>query len=171
MVMNTPQIILILMLVKENVKNVDVLRTERGNQKMEVKFKKVSDKAITPSYAKPGDNALDLTAIGLDLIDSNLFQYDTGIAVEIPVGFVGLVYPRSSISKIDMILANGVGVIDSSYRGSIKLRFKVLGSKTYSIGDRVGQLMIVPCPVLSLVEVETLSGTSRGAGGFGSTGC
>jgi dUTP pyrophosphatase len=96
----------------------------------------------------------------------------TGIAIEIPEGYVGLVYPRSSVSKSSMLLANGVGVIDSGYRGEIMLKYRHLGGRNeiYTTGDRVGQLMIIKRPEIELVVVDELSDTDRGEGGFGSTG-
>jgi dUTP pyrophosphatase len=100
------------------------------------------------------------------------YVYLTGIAVEIPEGYVGLVYPRSSVSKTSMLLANGVGVIDSGYRGEIMLKYRRLEGKSgiYTTGDRVGQLMVVKRPEVELVVVDELSSTERGEGGFGSTG-
>ena len=140
---------------------------------MEVRFKKLIDKAFMPLKAHPGDAGFDLTAISKELVDNGDYgyiEYDTGIAIEIPEGYVGLVYPRSSVSKTGHILANSVGVIDSNYRGSVKLRFKTIPDcKEYNIGDRVGQLIIAPCPEIEFVCVDELSETDRGSNGFGST--
>ena len=100
-------------------------------------------------------------------------EYDTGIAIEIPKGYVGLVFPRSSVSKLDLVQANSVGVIDSSYRNSIKVRFKKLkddGVCVYAPGERIAQLIILPYPMIGFNEVEKLSDSDRGLGGFGSTG-
>ena len=100
-------------------------------------------------------------------------EYDTGIAIEIPKGYVGLVFPRSSVSKLDLVQANSVGVIDSSYRNSIKVRFKKLkdnGVCVYVPGERIAQLIILPYPMIGFNEVEKLSDSDRGLGGFGSTG-
>ena len=101
-----------------------------------------------------------------------MIKYDTGIAVEIPPGYVGLVFPRSSVCKTGLSLANSVGVIDSDYRGSISLVFYKGAEliEAYSYGDRIGQLVIVPIPEVEFVEAEELSETERGAGGYGSTG-
>ena len=95
--------------------------------------------------------------------------YDTQIAMEIPDGYVGLIFPRSSVSKTGLSLRNAVGVIDSGYRGPIMLKF---GGEAggYLAGDRVGQIMILPYPEIEYVEVDELSDSERGAGGFGSTG-
>jgi dUTP pyrophosphatase len=139
---------------------------------MKVKFKKLSPKAIIPSYAKQGDAGLDMTAIQV-LKHEMYYEYRTGIAIEVPEGHVGLMFPRSSISKTKQILSNHVGVIDSGYRGEILFRFKKLAwdnGEVYQEGDKVGQLVIIPIPAIELVEVDELSSTERGEGGFGSTG-
>lgn len=91
---------------------------------MTVKIKKLHPNAVIPTYAKQGDAGMDLTAISVRH-DGDYFVYDTGLAIEIPEGYVGLVFPRSSLSEKDLILTNHVGVIDSGYRGSIKARFKL----------------------------------------------
>ena len=92
--------------------------------------------------------------------------------MEIPEGYVGLVFPRSSISKTDHYLRNSVGVIDSGYRGEIKIRMStpLLGGVEYKEGDRIAQLIIMKLPWVNIEEVEELSDTDRGDGGFGSTG-
>lgn len=143
---------------------------------MEVKFKKLDERAVMPSYAKEGDAGLDLVATSIEAdnskTDGKFIEYGTGIAVEIPKGHVGLLYPRSSVSKKDMMLKNGVGVIDSGYRGEIKLRFQGTSQwigDIYQPGDKVGQLLIIPLPTIVPTLVEELSDTERGDGGFGST--
>jgi dUTP pyrophosphatase len=141
---------------------------------MKVKFKKLIPAAVEPSYSRPGDAGMDLTAIEMEHNREHQFvEYNTYIAVEIPEGHVGLVFPRSSVSKTPLFLANSVGVIDSNYRGPIKLRFKMDGTNitnVYHTGDRVGQLVIIPIPHIELHEVGDLSETNRGDGGFGSSG-
>jgi dUTP pyrophosphatase len=140
---------------------------------MIVKFKKLDPKAVTPAYSKAGDAAMDLTAISLSKVDKDEFgylEYGTGLAFEIPEGHVGLLFPRSSISNSGLILTNSVGVIDSGYRGEVKVRFKhIPDTSHYKPGDRIGQLMIIPYPQIELEEGE-LSSSDRGEGGFGSTG-
>lgn len=143
---------------------------------MKVKIKKLAESAVIPKYSKPGDAGLDLTATSVSF-EKNYVSYKTGLAVEIPDGFVGLLFPRSSNSKMDLLLTNSVGVIDSGYRGEIELRYKLVGNGvtpfpigTYNIGDRVGQLIIIPYPSIEFEEVEELSSTERGTGGYGSTG-
>jgi dUTP pyrophosphatase len=140
---------------------------------LKVKFKKLHPSAISPCYAKQGDAGMDLTAT--EIISEEVFQivYGTGIAVEIPEGHVGLVFPRSSIRKYDLSLTNSVGVIDSGYRGEIQVTFrkeKGVASKKYEVGDRVCQIMIIPFPAVEFLEVNTLSNSERGEGGHGSTG-
>ena len=138
---------------------------------MNVRFKKLHKAAVTPSYAKPGDAGMDLTAVAMKPTDKYI-EYDTGLAFEIPVGFVGLIFPRSSVSKTDLSLTNCVGVVDSGYRGPIKFRFRRAKDghiKGYKAGDRIGQLVIMPYPSIELEEVEELTITDRMMGGFGST--
>ena len=91
---------------------------------MEVKIKKLKSGVITPTYAKPGDAGMDLRATSCHYDDYDNVVYGTGIAMEIPEGYVGLVFPRSSNRKTDMYLTNSVGVIDSGYRGEIMVSFK-----------------------------------------------
>lgn len=145
---------------------------------MNIRVKKLHKNTIIPTYAKEGDAGMDLTAVSVEFTQDYV-SYKTGLAIEIPYGYVGLLFPRSSNSKKDMILSNSVGVIDSGYRGEIELRFKIIKStkdsqslhpvNIYSIGDRVGQLIIMPIPHIELIESETLSDSVRGEDGFGST--
>lgn len=140
---------------------------------MRVGIKKLHPNAVTPSYANPGDAGMDLTAV--EIINDEGFQvtYKTGIAFEIPLGYVGLIFPRSSVRNQQIILSNCVGVIDSGYRGEIQFTFNKLAgipSKRYEVGDRVGQIIIMPIPQIELVELDDLSGSERGEGGFGSSG-
>lgn len=145
---------------------------------MRVKFKKLKPEAVTPSYSRPGDAGLDLTAISYNY-ETNAgipyYNYEFGLSVEIPDGFVGLIFPRSSISNKDMQLSNAVGVIDSNYRGPLSARFKVINFRgempvIYKAGERVAQLVILPCLHADLIEVDELSDSVRGSGGFGSSG-
>lgn len=139
---------------------------------MKVKIKKLHPNAIIPKYAKPGDAGMDLTSISEEWNDDNsMVTYDTGLAMEIPEGYVGLLFPRSSISKTILSLANSVGVIDSGYRGSIMFKFRYPEEgMIYDVGDRIGQIIILPYPSIEFEEVAELSSTERGEGGFGSTG-
>ena len=137
---------------------------------MKIKFKKLHPLVETPQYMRKGDAGMDLTAVDISKDEQGNIVCDTGIAVEIPEGYVGLVFPRSSIAKYDMHMRNSVGVIDSGYRGSILVKFGFLPEgKLYSMGDKVAQLIILPYPQITFEEVKELSETERGEGGFGST--
>lgn len=142
---------------------------------MEVKIKKLHKDAVIPKYAKPGDAGMDLTAVSMKIDEWGNICYGTGLAFEIPEGYVGFVFPRSSIHKKGVVLTNCVGVIDSGYRGEVSFKFKEIAfgnfSKVaYKVGDRIGQIIIIPYPQIDFVEVDELSETERGAGGYGSTG-
>jgi dUTP pyrophosphatase len=141
---------------------------------MQVKVKKLHPDAVIPRYSKAGDAAMDLTAISVDKDEYGNAVYKTGLAIEIPEGYVGLLFPRSSNSKTDLYLTNHVGVVDSGYRGEIMFKYRgvrgLLDAKIYAKNERVGQLIILPYPQIELIESDTLSETERGEGGFGSTG-
>ena len=138
---------------------------------MKVKVKKLSEQAVIPQFAIQGDAGLDLTATSRRTDPKGNLVYGTSLAFEIPTGFAGLVLPRSSISKYGLTLANGVGLIESTYRGEILCKFKPAnaGHGIYEVGDRIAQLFIVPQPIVEVIEVDELDETERGAGGFGST--
>ena len=145
---------------------------------LEVKIKKLHKDAVIPTYAKSGDAGMDLTAVNCEYDNDDNICYDTGLAFEIPNGFVGLLFPRSSNTKKDLILGNSVGVIDSGYRGEVVLKFRPVmplerdiefGPREYEIGDRIGQIVIIPAPQIEFNVVDELSTTDRGVGGFGST--
>ena len=140
---------------------------------MIVNFKRLIIEAKKPKFGKPGDAGADLTATSLDTSRPGQIVYGTGLAVEIPEGMVGLVFPRSSIRSTTLSMSNSVGVIDSGYRGEIMVTFNITstnGAIYYSVGDRIAQLVIVPVPFIQYREVDELSETERGEGGHGSTG-
>lgn len=141
---------------------------------MILKIKKLDPAATIPTFATKGSAGLDLTAVSQEYTNSYGdfadILYGTGLSFEIPSGYVGLIYPRSSIYKYHQYLTNSVGVLDSDYRGEVKFRFKAYGYNTYEIGDRIGQLVIMKIPSFEIMEVDELSETVRGVGGFGSTG-
>lgn len=150
---------------------------------MNVKIKKLSENSVIPCYAKSGDAGLDLTATRRFYDEYGNICYGTGLAFEIPQGYVGLVFPRSSCSKNQLILSNSVGVIDSGFRGEVVVKFKpslALDSHkcvtdrrfygTYKVGERIAQMIIMPYPYIEFEEVDELSETERGTGGYGSTG-
>ena len=136
-----------------------------------LKFKKLVESAKVPNKATSGSNGFDLTATSKEWSDKfEGYVYGTGIAVEIPKGYVGLLFPRSSVRKYDLIMANCVGVIDSDYRGEIMATFKLIDYKNeriYEVGDKCCQLVIVPAPEFEIKEVDTLSETERGTKGHG----
>jgi dUTP pyrophosphatase len=139
----------------------------------DVKIKQLHPNSVIPSYSKDGDAGMDLTITEIYNNSSDEITYGFGLAMEIPTGFVGLVFPRSSIRKMDLLLTNSVGVIDSGYRGEIQATFKKTKGATsfiYGVGERGAQIMIIPYPQIKFITSETLSSTERGSGGFGSTG-
>ena len=151
---------------------------------MEVKIKKLHKDAVIPTYANNGDAGLDLTAISAETDKYGNIVYHFGLAFEIPEGYVGLIFPRSSICKKTLSLTNSVAVIDSCYRGEVTAKFKQanpfpisvkvdrsnLNNLEYEVGDRVAQMIILPYPKIEFKEVDELSETERGTGGYGSTG-
>lgn len=140
---------------------------------MQVKFKKLHPSAVLPSYSRKGDAAMDVSAISIVEETSEYIEYGTGLSYELPEGWVALAFPRSSLSKQDLTLSNSVGVLDSNYRGELRWRFrKTKGeqSKVYQIGNRIGQILILPHPIIEPIEVDELSETNRGQNGFGSSG-
>lgn len=154
---------------------------------MKVNFKKLNPLASIPSRSKEGDAGYDMTAVDIELKD-NILTVHTGIAIEIPRGYAGFLFPRSSICKTDLSLTNSVGVIDSNYRGEIMCKFRINDTvieqnndnlyiinsrnkpRLYSVGDRCCQLIILPVPDITFEEQSELSSSERGTGGFGSTG-
>jgi dUTP pyrophosphatase len=143
---------------------------------MIVNIKKIHPEAVIPLYAKAGDAGMDLIATSIISETPSQITYGLGIALEIPEGFVGLVFPRSSIRKTRLQLSNSVGVIDSGYRGELQATFNKITTtienqkNDYKVGDRVCQIIIIPHPPIEFNEVNELSNTERGEGGFGSTG-
>ena len=138
---------------------------------MIVKYKKLIPEAIAPMFATEGAACMDLTCVST-LVQGDTITCTTGIAFEVPEGYVMLVYSRSGHGfKQGLRLVNCVGVIDSDYRGEVmvKLRMDQEGDFNIKHGDRVAQAMLVELPKYALQEVEELSDTARGIGGFGST--
>ena len=145
---------------------------------MEVRIKKLVDNAVIPQYAHPTDAGLDLVATSQEIDEYGNVVYHTGLAFEIPDGYVGLIFPRSSLSKYCISLTNCVGVIDSGYRGEVLFKFKDIykvdesfnDMGRYTVGDKIGQMIIMPYPKVTLVETDELSESDRNTGGFGSSG-
>lgn len=192
---------------------------------MDIKIKKLNENAKIPTYAHIGDAGMDITAINREYDKENdVYIYHTGLAFEVPKGYVMLLFPRSSNRKTDSYLSNSVGILDSTYRGELLVCYKnrtakniykyldnltdyigdvervslqddcskvlnnicsgssidadyyninrtnILPMAPYEVGDRIAQIMILPYPEIKFEEVEELSDTERGDGGFGSTG-
>lgn len=142
---------------------------------MKVRIKKLNENAVIPTYAKDGDAGMDLVATSIISTTSTQITYGIGLALEIPKGFVGLIFPRSSVRKTRLMLSNCVGVIDSGYRGELQATFNKINQDSvsendYKVGDRIAQIMIIPHPSIEFEEANELSDTERGEGGFGSTG-
>ena len=145
---------------------------------MIIKIKKLHERAMVPTFATEGAACFDLYAMVEDSKEISIFEYSpaiirTGLAFEIPQGYAMIIYSRSGHGfKNDVRLANCVGVIDSDYRGEVKVKLTCDNEDFYvSNGDRIAQAMIIPVPAIEgfLVSNE-LSETERGDGGFGSTG-
>jgi dUTP pyrophosphatase len=157
----------------DNTTNVPVQSTGLSVQNPVIKFKKLHPGAVIPYIATEGSVGFDLTAIEVHQdVGYEVIEIDTGIAVQIPTGYVGMLVPRSSVYKTGLSLCNSCGIIDSDYRGSIKAKFyNIVGYAGFgfNLGDRFAQLVVVPCLTTS-VEVDELNETVRGSGGFGSSG-
>ena len=163
---------------------------------MKVRIKKTRIDAVMPTKAHTDDAGFDLTAVRYEVDKEGNHVYYTGLAFEIPKGYVGLLFPRSSNAKKDLLLSNSVGVLDSCYRGEVLFKFKPslkhdlldidyetasypiprYGTsydecpKVYQEYERIGQLIIIPYPEIEFEEVDELSDSDRGDGGWGSTG-
>ncbi|WP_436659865.1 dUTP diphosphatase [Acinetobacter sp. P1(2025)] len=153
---------------------------------MDIKIKRLNDNAIIPKYAHESDAGLDVTATSKSYDDAGNISYGTGLALSIPAGYAAFLMPRSSISKKNLALANSIGLIDSGYRGEVFFKFKPVASispknegdaveyiyneNEYEVGERIGQILILPIPKINFVEVDDLDSSDRGEGGFGSTG-
>ena len=139
----------------------------------EVKFRRLSDEAVLPTRAHPTDAGLDLTAVnGATVPPAGIVTFHTALSVEIPLGYAGLLYVRSSLGAQGLTLGNSVGVIDSGYRGElmIKLINNSGNDATIMAGSRIAQLLITPVALPAVVEVVEQTHSERGDGGFGSTG-
>ena len=202
--------------IKTRVKTFNELLYEAiGINKLNVKFKKLDERAVIPTYAHDGDVGMDLTAIEVEYnSDMDCYLYHTGLAFETDKHYGIFLFPRSSNRKTEAYLCNHVGIADSAiYRGEIILCFKNRTSlrqnafegrmiefwnaiedgksiedatkesvhgwmeamknpmlfAPYKVGDRIGQMVVLPYPDVNLEEAEKLSNTDKGDGGFGST--
>lgn len=146
---------------------------------MKIKFKKMHPLASMPKKAHRTDAGFDLYCcdFAIDWAKQELVCR-TGIAVEIPEGYAGLIFPRSSVSNKPLLLHNSVGVVDSGYTGEITAKFIITDLRAYlqnddnkyQVGDRIAQMVILPYPEIEFEEVDELAASERGAGGYGSTG-
>ena len=136
---------------------------------MKIKVKKLNSDAVLPKYAKAGDAGMDIYAVSKNETEKYI-EYGTGLSFELPSGFMMLLYPRSSVSNMDLVMANSVGVLDAGYRGELKVRFRKNGPADYNVGDRVAQIIIMPFPEIDFEETDKLTPSERGESGFGSTG-
>ena len=138
--------------------------------KLKIKFKKMNPNAVMPKQGTSGAAGFDLTGVRIEETDQ-FVKYYTGIAVQIPAGYFGMLAPRSSVVNTGLLMGNSVGIIDNDYVGELSAVFYLRsGCKVYNVGDRIGQLVIVPIPAVEFVEAEELSETERGSDGYGSTG-
>lgn len=142
---------------------------------LKVKIKKLTEDAIIPTYGSEYAAGADLYSVseGVEIAPHKTVMIHTGISMEIPVGYVGLVYARSGLaSKRSLAPANKVGVIDCDYRGEIMVALHNHGEETQRVekGERVAQLVITSYATVDFLECDELDQTERGSGGFGSTG-
>ena len=142
---------------------------------MDLKIKKLAENAVIPTYGSEYAAGADLYSCEgeLTFAPGETKMVHTDLAMQIPVGYVGLVYARSGIaSKRGLAPANKVGVVDSDYRGEIMVALHNHSSEpqTIAAGERIAQMVIAPYLTVNYVETDTLDDTDRGTGGFGSTG-
>lgn len=161
---------------------------------MKVKIKRLTENSVIPTYALNGDAGMDITATSRHFDEYGNVVFGTGLAFEIPHGYVGLLFARSSNAKKDLLLSNSVGVLDSNFRGEVTFKFKPsvvfyddvlsengkigrvgqnfddivvptrdneINFQNYEIGDRVGQIIIIPTPQIKFKEVGELTETNK----------
>ncbi len=141
---------------------------------MQIPLQRLDGELPIPAHAHPGDGGVDLYARESTRLDAGeRAVVPTGIAVAIPDGFAGLVTPRSGLAARNGIsVVNGPGLVDSGYRGEIKVVLVNLSNGPFEIerGDRIAQFVVIPVAVQEFVPVDELPDSTRGSGGFGSTG-
>jgi len=141
---------------------------------MQVTFQRLHPEALAPSRAHPGDAGWDLAAVAaVTIAPGERAAVPTGLAVAIPDGYAGLVIPRSGSARRHGVgVVNAPGLIDAGYRGEITVLLINHGREpvTFDVGDRIAQLVLTAVPDVEWSEKEGLDDTSRGAGGFGSSG-
>lgn len=145
-------------------------------ENLQVKIKKLNEKAILPTYGSPYSAGADLYACideDITVEPGKTVFVKTGLAMEIPVGFAAFIYARSGLAcKKGLAPANKVGVVDCDYRGEVMVAIHNHSdeARTVSVGERIAQLVIAPYYTADFCECDELSDTVRGEGGFGSTG-
>ena len=140
---------------------------------MKIKVKRLNELAMLPTKAHATDAGFDLYATSKIYDNDGNVVYGCGLAFEIPEGYMGLIFPRSSNANKSLLLSNSVGVIDAGYRGEVTSKFKRLypiSQGEYAIGERFAQLIVMPIPAVEFEEAEELSESERGVGGYGSSG-
>lgn len=140
---------------------------------MKIKIKRVHPQAKIPEYAHPGDSGMDLYSVhSVHLLPGTPALVSTGLTIEIPFGFEGQIRPKSGLAMLQITVANTPGTIDSGYRGEVKVELLNFGLELYTIPaeTKIAQLVICPVFYADIEEVVKLSPSSRGDGGFGSTG-
>jgi dUTP pyrophosphatase len=141
---------------------------------VELRVRRLDPELPLPRYAHPGDAGLDLLAAReVRLGPGDRVAVPTGIAIAVPEGWVGLVHPRSGLARRHGVtVTNAPGTIDAGYRGEVEVLLVNLGQAPVELarGDRIAQLLLQPVGHATVVEVDDLDATARGAGGFGSTG-
>lgn len=156
---------------------------------IDIKIKRLDERAVLPTKAYPTDAGFDMTAISLEYDEYGNAVFGFGWAFEIPEGYGGFLFPRSSATKYDVEMNNSVGIVDCWYRGEVKAKFRpistkpVRGSQTdsvevycdgkariFKVGEKVAQMVILKLPQVEFVESDELSDTPRGAGGWGHSG-
>lgn len=143
---------------------------------MNINFKKLDSRAVAPVRAHESDAGFDLVATDITTEINECGQlilvYHTGLAVEIPEGYFGMLVPRSSVFKKSLMLTNSAGVIDAGYRGEVMAKFRSTTDvvpAVYKPGEKFAQLLILPCVDAIFTETSELSNSDRGEGGYGST--
>jgi len=142
-----------------------------------IKLKPLRPDWVIPTYAHKGDAGLDMTATNKIVDEFGNTVYGTSLALQLPEGHVGLLFPRSSICKKQLFLTNSVGIIDQGYQGEIMFKFKSFNHSgdenlniDYNVGERIGQLIVLPIPYVNIEVVSELDDSERGEGGYGSSG-
>jgi dUTP pyrophosphatase len=156
---------------------------------IDIKIKRLDERAVLPTKAHNTDAGFDMTAISLEFDEYGNAVYGFGWAFDIPVGYVGVLAPRSSATKYDVDMPNSLGMIDAGFHGEVKAKYRptstqpVRGTQTdsievcqssraniFKVGEKVAQMIIMKLPDVAFVETDELPQSERGEGGWGHTG-